>query len=269
MNILFVTHALNGLLMIAMPFALAVILTRCWKMGWSLWWIGAATFVLSQVGHIPFNWAAGLVLNRLDAMMYWPLVGQQLFNAAFLGLSAGLWEEGMRYIVLRWWAKKARSWRSGILFGAGHGGAEAAILGLLVLVGYVSMLAIRAVDLSTLVPAGQVDLVQQQAAAYWSMPWYDSLLGALERFLTIPVQIAMAVIVMQTFLRRQGFWLGLAILYHAIVDASVVFALNYISIYWVEALVAAFSLVSIFVIVRLRQPEPAVETSPTNGIAGG
>lgn len=269
MNILLITHVLNGLLMIVMPVVLAVVLTRRWKMGWGLWWIGAATFVLSQVGHIPFNWAAGLALNRFDAMMYWPLVGQQLFNAAFLGLSAGLWEEGMRYIVLRWWARKARSWRSGVLFGAGHGGAEAAILGLLVLVGYFSMLAIRAMDLSALVPAEQAGLVQQQAAAYWSMPWYDSLLGALERFLTIPIQIAMAVIVMQAFLRRRGFWLGLAILYHAIVDASVVFALNYISIYWVEALVAAFSLVSIFVIVRLRQPEPAAEAAPVEEGAGG
>jgi uncharacterized membrane protein YhfC len=267
MNILLITHALNGLLMIAMPIVLAILLTRRWRMGWGLWWIGAATFVLSQVGHIPFNWAAGLVLNRVDTM-YWPLVAQQIFNAVFLGLSAGLWEEGMRYIVLRWWAKKARSWRSGVLFGAGHGGAEAAILGLLVLFGYLAMLAIRSMDLSALMPAAQSGLVQQQSAAYWSLPWYDSLLGALERFLTIPIQIAMAVIVMQTFLRRQWFWVWLAVLYHAVVDASVVFALDYISIYWIEALVAVFSIVSVWVILRLRQPEPALESSPAEGNGG-
>lgn len=255
MNILFVTHALNGLLMVAVPLALAVLLTRRWKMGWRIWWIGAATFVLSQVGHIPFNWAVGLGLERLNTM-YWPLIAQQLFNAAFLGLSAGLWEEGMRYVVLRWWAKGARSWRNAVLFGAGHGGAEAIILGLIVLTGYVSMLVLRSMDLAALPPEIANETVQQQIAAYWSMPWYESLMGALERLLTIPIQIAMAVIVMQAFLRRQWFWVGLAVLYHAIVDASVVFAVNYVSIYWVEVMVAAFSIVSVFVILGLRQPEP-------------
>ncbi len=268
MNILFVTHVLNGLLMIAMPLALAVILTRRWKMRWGLWWIGAATFVLSQVGHIPFNWAAGLGLERLNTTS-WPLVGRQLFNAVFLGLSAGLWEEGMRYVVLRWWAKTARSWRSGVLFGAGHGGAEAILFGLAVLVGYVSMLALHLMGSAALAAVPQSELVQQQVAAYWSMPWYDSLMGALERLLAIPIQIAMAVIVMQTFLRRQWFWLWLAVLSHALVDASVVFALNYLSIYWVEALMAVFSAVSIFVILRLRQPEPAAEAvSIEEGVGG-
>ena len=36
MNILIITHALNGLLMIALPIVLVIILTRRWKMGWSI-----------------------------------------------------------------------------------------------------------------------------------------------------------------------------------------------------------------------------------------
>jgi uncharacterized membrane protein YhfC len=107
--------------MSAMPIVLAIILNRRWKMGWGIWWIGFAAFIISQVGHIPFNWGAGLLLNRSN-LVHWSPLAQQVFNAVFLGLSVGIFEEVSRYPVLRFWAKKARSWQKGIIFGAGHGG---------------------------------------------------------------------------------------------------------------------------------------------------
>ena len=260
MNILIITHALNGLLMIAMPIGLAIILTRRWKMGWRIWWIGFATFIISQVGHIPFNWGAGLLLNRSN-LVYWSPLAQQVFNTAFLGLSVGVFEEISRYLVLRFWVKKARSWRNGILFGAGHGGSEAIILGVLVLFSYTSMLAIRGVDLSTLLSADQLGLAQQ-VQAYWSIPWYDSLLGTVERFFTIPVQICLAVIVMQAFTRKKIGWLFIAILYHAVIDGTVVFLMPSLGMYWTEALVGGFALLSLAIIFLLRQTEPAPRPEP-------
>ncbi len=122
MDILFFTHLLNGLLMIAMPVGLAFYLTRKFKLDWRLWWIGAAVFVLSQVGHIPFNALVGPLFNQ-SAIVAMPVASQRLISAVFLGLSAGLFEELFRYGMFRWWAKDARSWRKGVLTGAGHGGA--------------------------------------------------------------------------------------------------------------------------------------------------
>ncbi len=261
MNIMIMIHALNGLLMIAMPIVLAIILTRHWKMGWSIWWIGISAFIISQVGHIPFNWGAGLLINQFD-LVYWPPLAQQVFNAIFLGLSAGVFEEVTRYLVLRFWAKKARSWQNGILFGIGHGGSEAIILGVLVLLTYTSMLAIHGTDLSTLVPSDQLELTQRQVQAYWSIPWYDSLLGAVERLFTIPVQICMAVLVMQAFTRKKIGWLFLAILYHAVVDGTVVFLMPTLGVYWTEALAGGFALLSLAIIFLLRQPEPALIPEP-------
>lgn len=261
MDILLVTHFLNGLLMIAMPVGLAVYLTRKFHFSWRLWWIGAAIFVLSQVGHIPFNALITPIFNQ-SAIVALPVAWQTAIYAVFLGLSAGLFEELFRYGMFRWWAKDARSWRKGVLAGAGHGGAEAIILGGLTLYAYIQLVIVRNADLSTLVPASQLTQAQQQVHAYWSMPWMASLLGALERFLTIPIQISFAVLVLQAFTRKQWYWVGLAVFYHALIDATAVIVPSYIKGAWIEAFVAFFAVVSVVLIFILRQPEPPAPPPP-------
>ena len=255
MDILFWAHFLNGLLMIAMPVGLAIFLTVRWKLGARLWLIGAGTFILSQIGHIPFNALAGLVLNRTLLVNLAP-EARLIFNAVFLGLSAGLFEELFRYGMFRWWAKDARSWRKGVLTGAGHGGAEAILLGILVLYAFVQFATLRNTDLSTLIPADQLASARQQVSAFWSMPWYDSLLGAVERLFTIPTQIALAVLVLQTFTRRQWFWVWLAVLYHAALDAGAVYLAASLGALPTEALAGGFAGLSVILIFVLRQPEP-------------
>ena len=261
MDILFVAHFLNGLLMIAMPVGLAIYLTRKFHLDWKLWWIGAAVFVLSQVAHIPFNSLITPLFNQA-AIVALPVIWQRLIYAVFLGLSAGLFEELFRYGMFRWWAKGARSWRKGVMTGAGHGGAEAIILGALTLYAFIQLATVRNADLSKLVPASQLTLAKQQVQAYWAMPWAASMLGALERFLTIPIQVSFAVLVLQTFTRKQWYWVWLAVFYHALIDATAVIIPSYIKGAWLEAFVAFFTVVSIALIFLLRQPEPpeAVQT---------
>lgn len=258
MDTLLIAHFLNGFLMIAIPTGLGIYLTRRWKIGGRIWWIGAATFIMSQVGHIPFNWAIGRLLNQSDMVSWNPTI-QLLFNSIFLGLSAGIFEEGTRYLVLHWWAQDARSWRNGVLFGAGHGGAEAIILGGLVLYGFFQMMALRSADLARTIPASQLDLVQRQITAYWSATWYFSLFGALERILTIPCQIVMAVMVMQVFIRGKMRWLFVAIGYHALMDASLVYNAKILGPYWTEAVIGGFAILSVILIFVLQRPEPTAD----------
>ena len=264
MNPLILTYALNGLLMIAMPLGLAIFFARRWKLGWRVWWIGFATFILSQMGHIPFNALVSRWLNA-TGMVYWPPLAQAIFSAVFLGLSAGVFEEGARYLVLRYWARDARSWRKGILFGAGHGGSEAIIFGGLALLGFVNMLIARSMDLATLVPADQLALAQQQVAAYWSAPWYATLLGAVERVFAIACHVFMATLVMRAFTHRKIGWLFAAIGFHALLDAVAVFCQPYVSAYVLEAIVGVFAVLSILLTLRLRDPEPQPDPSTTPG----
>ena len=61
---LYVTYTLNFLLMLAMPFLLAAFLARRLPVRWGLFWVGAVTFIGSQIVHIPLN----VLLGRLGVL---------------------------------------------------------------------------------------------------------------------------------------------------------------------------------------------------------
>jgi uncharacterized membrane protein YhfC len=181
---------------------------------------------------------------------------QHLILSGFLGLSAGVFEELSRFVMYRWWAKDARSWGTGLLAGAGHGGAEAIILGLLALYGYIQMLIARGVDISTLVTPDRVELAKTQIQAYWSAPAYMSLLGALERLFAITVQLACSVLVLQALTRKKFWWVAVAILFHALVDGIAVYVSQIgFSAIEIEGIVSLFALAGLGIIFALFKPE--------------
>jgi uncharacterized membrane protein YhfC len=244
--------------MICLPIGLAAYINSKYKTNWHLWWSGGAVFVLSQIGHIPFNFISGLILNRTN-LIYLPQVHRTIFNALFLGLSAGLWEEIARYSAFRWWVGKKRSWKAGIQLGVGHGGIESIILGVLVLYTFIQMVAVRNIDISTLVPPDQLSQTIEAVASYWAAPWYSALLGGVERILTLPIQIALSVIVAQVFIRGKRRWIWFAILFHMVVDSIAVLFMSFSNVYITELAVALFSAISIWIIFVLRTPESVEE----------
>jgi len=216
--------------------------------------IGGSAFFISQLGHIPFNYFFGLFLNKTD-LIYLPRTQQILFNACYLGLSAGLWEETCRYLMYRWWTQDSRSWQKGILLGLGHGGFESILLGLLAIYTLFQMMALKNVDISTMVQPGKLSETIKAVSMYWSMPWYKTLLGSLERTLVIPIQIALSILVLQAFSKGRLVWFFIAIFFHAIVDATAVMLISFSNIYITELMVGLFSLISIFIIFSLRSSD--------------
>jgi uncharacterized membrane protein YhfC len=126
------------------------------------------------------------------------------------------------------------------------------------------LIAARNMDLSTVYTGDTLRLATEQVRAYWSATWYDSMLGAVERLFTIVMQISLAVIVVQSFIRNQKRWLWLAIGYHALIDAVSVYAVSKISPYWVEGIVGVFALISLGIIFILRSPEPVESVTPVS-----
>jgi uncharacterized membrane protein YhfC len=271
MTILTVLYPLNALLMMAMPIALAAWLARKTQATWKLVGIGAAMFIGSQVVHIPLN--AGLTalfkaIQPSTQPQWWHIP----FNAVVLGLTAGLCEEIARYAGYRWLVRKARAYRDALMLGAGHGGAEAILLGGLVALGFVNMVILRDADLTGFGLTGDLLVkTQQQVAAYWAAPWYMAILGAVERLFALRIQVSLAVLVLQVFTRRDGRWLIVAIGYHLAVDALAVVG---VSFKWppvmIQAALAPIALVSLLIILRLRpRGEPLVPPEPEPVLISG
>jgi len=254
---------INGLIMIAIPLLLGIFLISRFDTKWRIWGIGALTFICSQVLHIPFNkWL-------LEPLMDWfglqpePNSMSLAVIGLLAGLSAGFFEETARLVVYKRWLLKARSWKEGVLFGAGHGGCEAILLGLLVLAGFFQMVALREAtpeSLSRLVSPDQVEATLTSIQAYWTTPWYESMLGSLERVSAIIIQISLAVLVLQVNRRGKSIYYWLAVLWHTIVDMTGVYGVYSWGMYIMEAVVMGLALISLGIIFALRTNDPPPET---------
>lgn len=246
--------ALNSLLMVAIPIVIAIFIHRKTGAGWRLFFIGAATFIFSQVLHLPFNWLIGQTsILPVDLTLWTNLV----IIAVFYGLSAGVFEECSRYIAYRFWAKDARSWSRGLMLGAGHGGIEAILLGLILLINnFTLLMVVNNPNLMNSIPADQHALILSAADQMRQLSWYETLLGAVERLFAVTAHLALSVIVLQVFLRRSIRWLFLAIGFHTFLNAVALIVAQRWGNYASEGALALITLLSLFIIFRLRSPEP-------------
>jgi uncharacterized membrane protein YhfC len=252
----YVTYSLNFLLMLATPFMLGAFLARRMGTRWDLFWAGAATFIASQAVHLPLN-ALLLPAFQRGVAAGLPYTWQQPATAIALGLSAGLCEELARYLALRFWLKDVRTWRPALMFGAGHGGIEAVILGALAALTATNIFMLRNVDPAQLgVRADQVPTVIAQIDALWRLPWFMPLLGAVERAFTLAIHLGLTILVLQAFTRRNPLWLLAAIGWHTLVDAGVLILLPAWGPVWTEVAIGVAALVSLGFVFALRQSEP-------------
>jgi uncharacterized membrane protein YhfC len=156
------------------------------------------------------------------------------------------------------------------MFGAGHGGTEAFIVGLIAAVGAINLFVARNVDPAQLGLTGdKLAAAQAQVAAAFSVPVLYPLLGAYERVLALCTHLLLAVLVMRAFTHRNVLWLAGAILWHALTDAVAVFvaipggpvslALNLQPMgaaLVTEGAISVLAAIAVILIFVLREPEP-------------
>jgi uncharacterized membrane protein YhfC len=224
-------------LMILLPLALGWWVWRRYGIGWRVFAIGAVTFVLSQVVHLPLNYALGL-LGGGRGVALWPLP----WVALMAGLTSGVCEEGARWLVLRYWLRDTRGWAGALQFGAGHGGVEAIITGLLAALGMVSALAMSLSGQS--IP---------ELAAYWQIPWYEFILAGLERAFALGAHIGMAMLVMRAVMTRRVVWLLAAIAAHCAMNFWAVWGMAQVGVVGVEAGLALIALAALALVVVWRR----------------
>lgn len=242
---------------IIFPLVVGFFIHRRFGVAWKFFLFGALVFFLSQmVTRIPIVQVAQSfltpTLQSAEALVWiWLVV---------LSLSAGVFEEIGRYLGYKFLVKDNKTWRVGLMYGAGHGGLESMLLvGGLALLGLINVIAISVTDFSqmNLPPEqlAQIEAARQQIAA---LDWWMPLLGAYERFVSLFFHIALSILVLQTFLRRSWLWLIGAILLHGIVNFGAVTIFRQYGAVWSEVALTAVLPLSYFIIYVLR-PAPATE----------
>ena len=250
-------YIISFLGMIILPILLGIWLSRRLKLSWKLLLAGALTFIASQVLHIPLVlWLpAAFQDGTLPAI---PQAWSLIFNAILLGLLAGLFEGTARYILFKFALKKARTWKEGLMVGAGHGGMEALLIGLSATLAFFNMLAYRFVDLATIpsIPPEQLELAKQQVAAYWSAPVYMPFLGLVERIFAICLHLAVSIMVLYAVAARRPVWFWLAVLWHALFDGVAVYLGQKMGVLVSEGALGLMAILSLWILFSMRSKFP-------------
>ncbi len=208
-------------LMVVTPVAAAVLLRRRFTVPWFLFLVGVATFIGSQIVHIPLNeWLADLGLLPKGDFGELPLWRTALIG----GMTAGLCEELSRavgYALLR----RRRRFEDGVMLGVGHGGIESMVFGGVQLAAVVTtLLSLQSADLTTLnLSADQITVLTQQLDTLNGSPLLG-LLPYVERCIAMVIHVVLSLLVWRAFAKSKSWWyVPLAILYHALFDAVAVY----------------------------------------------
>jgi len=237
--------------------ASAIALRRRLPAPWRAWVWGALTFVASQVVRLPL--LIGLTLLSQALRLDFGQEGNFWSNVVLLSLTAGLFEETARYLVLRFLARDVRGWRNAVMFGAGHGGIEAILIvgigsGLtnLYLLANADMLLAQTRALS---PA-QADALAAQLDALRSVGPDVIAASLIERAFAVMLHIGLSVMVMRAVENGGLGWVLAAVAVHALANFAAMTAQRFGGIFIAEAIVAMAGLAMLAFTLRQRTPAP-------------
>ena len=242
--------------MILFPIAVGIWVYRRYRVRWVVFLYGAGIFFIFQmILRIPAMALLGPILapalKKSQALLTLYLIA--------VGFSAGLFESVGRWVGYRWLFRDAAlyDWAHGMAYGIGHGGLESILL-----VGASSAMSLAQAILFTrmdpaqlraLLPEPAYAQVQTLLQKVTTMPWTEPLWAAAERVFTLPFHMAMSLVVLLAFTRRQARWLWVAVLAHGTLDTAVaLLAQQHLPMWAIEAFIGVCGLASLWVIWRLR-----------------
>lgn len=231
-----VCMAISALICFAIPVVLCIWFRKKKHADLLPFFIGMAVILLFAL--ILESLVHQLVLNVLPIGKM--IVGNIWLYALYGGLMAGLFEETGRFVAFKTILKKYRDRdMDALMYGAGHGGFEAAFLLGGSMISNIVMAIMLNLGLSSVITSGvtaeQMPQVQAVFDSLINSAPYTFLLGIIERLIAVVLQIALSVIVWFGA-NRKGKWLlyPLAILLHAAVDGVAVILAQYTSLWITE-----------------------------------
>lgn len=225
------------------PLLLLWLIRRKTKADITSFFIGTVTFIvfaliLEQILHTIVKFTTGEIIS-----------GNIWLYGLYGGLAAGLFEETGRLVAMRFFMKKNLNLPNALMYGAGHGGAEAILLvGMTsvnnIIVSFMINTGIFQKSLEALDEAVRADAVNQ-LSALWTLPGYQFFMGGVERLAAIVLHIALSVIVYQSIKNNKKVYWIMAVVMHAAVDFAAVISVSYLNIVTTEVVVALISAVSV------------------------
>lgn len=225
---------LSVFLCVILPTVLSAIMVIRHKASWKAFIAGAIVFIIAQpLLRLP-------ILGKLGDTAWFTLfyISNPMLYLILLGLSAGIFEEVGRFLGLRFMLKKELSWENGIVFGLGHGGAEAFIL---VGINYLAMISgfFRGETVISLL----------------NTPPGLFLAGGIERILAITAHIGMTMLVLYSVKSGKKRYLFYAILFHTILDILIPVlkqaGLN-LGVWGAEGYIAIFAIIAGVIIIKFK-----------------
>lgn len=240
----------GGILAILIPIAALIIFKLKNKdVKLRYFFIGAATFVvfalmLEQILHY----------FMLSTIQNSGIVFYTLYGA----LCAGIFEETGRFLAFKLFCKKENDPRASIMYGLGHGGAEAIVLVGITLISYaVTAVTVNALGTEALfgaLPDEQRWAAELQIAALADYDMVSTFVSLGERILAMVLHTSLSVIVFASIKMKGKLWLyPAAIVLHALFDVPAALYQREVitSIGMTELLLFAAGIVLVFVTVKI------------------
>jgi uncharacterized membrane protein YhfC len=227
---LFFSLLTAGLLEIFIPIILGLWVRSKLGAKWSVYLIGAALWFIAYLIRTPIN-------SAVLEWVYISFTGSAFIylSIAFPSLTAGLFEEGARWLAFRFAIKDHRL-ENGIMYGAGHGGIESILL-----VGFsVLTTAVAAYFYPQTLPSTQLNAIA-------ATPEWVAFVGLWERLAALSFHVGMSVLVLQSFRQKQLYYLGVAIAAHFFLNFTAIYAGQW-GIIASEAVTTAWGLAALFYI---------------------
>ncbi len=215
--------------------------------------VGAGTFVVFA-----------LVLETILHQVVFHIFGENLTGNIWLyalygGLAAALFEETGRLITMKLFMKKSLTRQNALMFGVGHGGAEALLVG--VMGGFSNivmsiMININQVDkLFATVGENEKDAAVEQLSALSATPAYEYLLAGAERLFAFIIQLCLSYLVYRAVRYKKPLFYLVAVAFHFAIDASLVVLAKSLPIFAVELILLAATTVLTVIIYRMDRAE--------------
>jgi uncharacterized membrane protein YhfC len=229
------TYIMAIVIEILLPIILAIIIWKKFKVSWAIFFLGMVLFLASLIRSPLNNYLGGLLQAHFQGEIFLILLG------AISGLTAGLFEEGVRVLAIGV-IIKPRDYYKGIMYGIGHGGGGEAM----VFVGF-STLAnfIIYKFFPNILP---INIISDIKSTVWWLP----LVGAMERVLAIAIQIAFSVLIMYAFMSKKYYIIAVTIIFHAIIDFIAVYVNYKFGMWYSELSALIFAIIGVIIIISLK-----------------